>query len=613
MGEIQEISLEETNKLRAQLGLPLIPVDDKPEQVTKEPQVKTEEEEEGISVDSKNRLRNLLGLQPISSDYVSSADQESIARQNFQRKQQAEQDQKQASAEAEAYEEAERQRLLSKYDAQKGILNGEEKNKTGVESFLKNLKKGVPKKSEKLEKFEKKLAEQESRTYSEKDLTGLRVGHSLEDFESLPEGTELTLKDTGVLEDGEDELVSSELLQKRQREKYEETRKTRNRRYHGYDDDSKGMLAKYDEEEEEFFVLTGGALNPVKKEEQEEVKQELRSANDDFDDVSKDVLKVKPSGKPAKFKKRKKSSKPQVLAQVKRRRVDDEDEEMRDDIDDRDDDYDVQARLAKNRLKVLKEKSTKVDTADETIDKIMENKFAEIEEQKTRNNGVLLNDTTQFLSSINLPTGESDNEDEDLTMGPTPETPASSQTPTTDAAEEVKPNTAVQAISSQAPTISGGLGDTLRLLRSAGHIKEKSAEEKAADERRKNQARIKLEMQRIQSEFKRKAAEEKEQEETLLRHLTPRERAEYQQRRNERLTEEMSRAIEELFRDYKPEVTLKYYDNEGNELDSKGAYKHLSHQFHGRDPGKAKIEKMLKKKEEAKKKEQRSIFNPMSR
>lgn len=49
------------------------------------------------------------------------------------------------------------------------------------------------------------------------------------------------------------------------------------------------------------------------------------------------------------------------------------------------------------------------------------------------------------------------------------------------------------------------------------------------------------------------------------------------------------------------EVQLGYYDEFGNEISAKEAYKQLSHRFHGNKPGKNKEEKRLKKLSEAKK------------
>lgn len=47
--------------------------------------------------------------------------------------------------------------------------------------------------------------------------------------------------------------------------------------------------------------------------------------------------------------------------------------------------------------------------------------------------------------------------------------------------------------------------------------------------------------------------------------------------------------------DYKPDIVLEYTDDGGRKLDSKEAYRYLCHKFHGKGPGKNKIDKVLKK------------------
>lgn len=49
---------------------------------------------------------------------------------------------------------------------------------------------------------------------------------------------------------------------------------------------------------------------------------------------------------------------------------------------------------------------------------------------------------------------------------------------------------------------------------------------------------------------------------------------------------------------YKPNVKLEYIDDNGRLLNEKEAFRYLSHKFHGKGPGKNKIEKRLKKSEQ---------------
>jgi U4/U6.U5 tri-snRNP-associated protein 1 len=64
-----------------------------------------------------------------------------------------------------------------------------------------------------------------------------------------------------------------------------------------------------------------------------------------------------------------------------------------------------------------------------------------------------------------------------------------------------------------------------------------------------------------------------------------------------------ARANLEMYKNYKPDITIVYYDEFGRSLTPKEAWKALSHKFHGKGSGKMKTEKRLKKIAEEKKKE----------
>ena len=51
-------------------------------------------------------------------------------------------------------------------------------------------------------------------------------------------------------------------------------------------------------------------------------------------------------------------------------------------------------------------------------------------------------------------------------------------------------------------------------------------------------------------------------------------------------------------KDFKPTFKLDYHDDEGKDLKPKEAFRYLSHKFHGKGPGKNKIEKRLRRKEQ---------------
>merc|ERR1712027_116524 len=53
-------------------------------------------------------------------------------------------------------------------------------------------------------------------------------------------------------------------------------------------------------------------------------------------------------------------------------------------------------------------------------------------------------------------------------------------------------------------------------------------------------------------------------------------------------------------KDYKPTVNLEYIDDNGRAMNSKEAFRFLSHKFHGKGSGKLKTEKRFRKVEEDK-------------
>jgi len=73
---------------------------------------------------------------------------------------------------------------------------------------------------------------------------------------------------------------------------------------------------------------------------------------------------------------------------------------------------------------------------------------------------------------------------------------------------------------------------------------------------------------------------------------------EYENRLRE---QQEARAQLDLFKNYKPDVNIVYYDEYGRTLTPKEAWKALSHKFHGKGSGKMKTEKRLKKIAEEKK------------
>jgi U4/U6.U5 tri-snRNP-associated protein 1 len=150
-------------------------------------------------------------------------------------------------------------------------------------------------------------------------------------------------------------------------------------------------------------------------------------------------------------------------------------------------------------------------------------------------------------------------------------------------------------------TLDKGLGSTLKLLRERGILKTENSEDLNEQFRRKQL--FLAEKQRYEAEAERKARMQRERDRASgrLDRMSAREKEEYARSQNNYRDQQESRLLAEHFnKEYKPNVTLKYIDDFGRSMNQKEAFKHLSHQFHGKGSGKQKTEKMLKKIEDEK-------------
>lgn len=143
--------------------------------------------------------------------------------------------------------------------------------------------------------------------------------------------------------------------------------------------------------------------------------------------------------------------------------------------------------------------------------------------------------------------------------------------------------------------VSGGLVSTLSILRQSGLIKKQTPEEiereRASKERERFIQEVRLrEMERELERMKSKAAG------------SSKDQAQRELDNKRRQYEEAQRTLE-AFKNYKPNVEIKYHDEFGRAMTPKEAWKDLSHKFHGKGSGTFKREKLLKKVEEERKRE----------
>ncbi len=151
-------------------------------------------------------------------------------------------------------------------------------------------------------------------------------------------------------------------------------------------------------------------------------------------------------------------------------------------------------------------------------------------------------------------------------------------------------------------TLDTGIGSTLKMLTQRGLLKPSSTGDLNALHRERQ--RFLAEKQRREAEAERRARLQRERDRASgrLERMSAREKEAYAQAENKQRDQFESRQMAEIFnREYKPDIEITYTDEFGRHMNQKEAFKHLSHQFHGKGSGKQKTEKRLKKLAEEKK------------
>lgn len=136
-----------------------------------------------------------------------------------------------------------------------------------AKSWIKKQKKREKQRAREIAAMQARDKEEQDRLmYGEEDLAGLKVGHGVEEFEE-GEDVILTLKDTGVLEGGEDELQNVNLVEDTAIKAAKERKRKAQQAYTGYDDEEfdenrigqrADVLGKYDEDFASGKVRTEG-------------------------------------------------------------------------------------------------------------------------------------------------------------------------------------------------------------------------------------------------------------------------------------------------------------------------------------------------------------------
>ncbi|KAL9633884.1 MAG: hypothetical protein Q9164_004425 [Protoblastenia rupestris] len=647
-----DLAIEETNRIRASLGMKPLPVPGGG------PSFKSTKDEDSETSSEEEQGSTLESRQAQGYDNWKQLQDEADAKRKREAK---------AEAIKKARDAAQKfSRLEGKGLADDG--EGEADTKTWLLQQKKRRKR-IEKEREKAERLEKELAEREATEHTAADLSGVNVTHSLEDFEGGEEQV-LTLKDA-TIDQNEEEGDELENLDLREREALNEKLNSK-RKKPVYDPHAEGeeggstILKHYDEtidgKKRKRFQLDGQGVSAEDREAMKQAVGERLKAKPISLDIVKDDTPISDYAEivEAKIKKPKKK-KPKTSRQ---KAVDEDDifplsessavqthgNDMEVDVMNGQqveagsrptesasfvDDDDLQASLATQRRAALKKRkrATPEDIARQLREEASATPGAMEIEEPAEESGLIIDETTEFVANLQRAKEEEDEQPrtanarrtatlkeesleenkEDVEMDGTYNDIEDEENLQTRLKREIsapaKPDMTGTGLEDEA-TLNQGLGSTLSMLSQRGLIDARREEDIAGLHR--DRQRFLLEKQKREADIERKARLQRERDRASgkLDHMSAREREEYARYENKQRDQLESRQMTDIFnREYKPDVQLKYVDEFGRSMNQKEAFKHLSHQFHGKGSGKQKTEKHLKKIDDDKKREAQTTLD----
>lgn len=622
--------IAEFNRLRAEQGLPPLPVPGAAGPQFKEAASDDEEEEPGSTLETR----------------------EAAAYDNFKKIQDAEAAKIRREEKTAAIKKARDAAKRAEQLEGKGLGEVDEGEGVDAKSWLMTQKKRQ-KRIEKARKLEEEMAAAEAAAaaqvkYESKDLAGVRVAHEISAFEDGDEQV-LTLKDSNVIgDDGEgDELENIDL---RDREKLSARLDMKKKKavYDPLAADEEGetsILAHYDEEingkkTKRFTLDAQGTSYQAQVAEGQPQDRKLQQINLEIfkdEQPSSDYLDISQV----------KVKKPKKKKSARQRPVDEDDivhsapaaEDQSMDIDSGvvsfgrkrkvedtslADDEDLQATLTKQRKEALKKrKRVRPEDLARQLKEESETPGPDNEEQSENQGGLVIDETSEFISGLKkediedrkqrkpkTPNPEAatavDNEsDEDKPMEDRDEAESHQSEMSAPAEDHVPGVEEEKAIGS-----GSGIGAALQLLRERNLIKDSNSSE--LNDTLRHQQQFLAEKKRREQNIEHDARSQRERDRTSgrLDRMSAREKEDWARQQNNMRDQQTARQMAELFnKGYKPNVQLKYHDDHGRSLDQKEAFKHLSHQFHGKGSGKGKTDKYLKKIEDEKRRESQSVLD----
>lgn len=484
--------------------------------------------------------------------------------------------------------------------------------------------------------------EAKRKSYKEKDLQGLKVAHDIESF-TEDRHVILTLKDQDVLGEDGDTLVNVNMLDNERYKKNVEVRR-QNPNHYGYDvyeeqyDQfgnfvGRGVLGKYDDEidgDRPTTFTLGESRELIQEQQRKALEIKAKLMNKTLETLNTEPLRLASDHytheELTKFKKPKKKIKKirqklkaddllEIAGDVTEAKRDlgsrarrnlkvisgelppmaENTGDMKTEADDDDDDLAQvlnKARRLKQRENIIR-KDIELGPYKPEVKSEPEASDEEIGAYRERENGyITLNQTAEFCRTLgDIPTyGMAGNRDDnadimDIDEGSGDEGEEERRRGkwnAVDPNDEPKLMEGIQnveqdetAILDEEPDVASGVAAALQLALSKGYI------EKEDNNRPSNSRFAHLQAQHYSIDDKAHGEDDK-----------------YARRGN---NSERFNGPTSDFREkpgYKPNVKLEYIDDNNQKLTPKEAFRYLSHKFHGKGPGKNKIEKRLKKVEQ---------------
>ena len=553
----------------------------------------------------------------------------------------------------------------------KGLGDESDEGEVDMKAWLKSQKKRQRQlERERARKKDEELAEMERLAqvqYGAEDLAGVKVGHEATAFEDLDGEQILTLKDTLIdgQEDEEDELENTSL---REQETLKEKLRLKKRKP-AYDpnamdeDGNRKVLSQYDEEIEgkkrkRFTLGEMGGTAEQREAKRLEIGERLRSLP-----ITLDIVKETPQSDYMEISEVK-MKKPKNKKKSTRRRAEDDEDIFPTNGDTNDasngaeamevdgqatqptstskntsfvDDDDLQASLTAQRRATLKKRKRQrpEDIARELREETSatpgeltgygENGFEE-------GRGLVIDETSEFVANLQRPVTqeekvprrsvqpsiETPDDDGDIEMkadvpieGPLDGEEADKNPRTKREHSDAPPDVPSTGIEDEA-SVGQGLGATLKLLRERGLIESKDSggRDSSAVQRERNE--FLAVKNRVEAEADTFARQQRERDRASgrLDRMSVREREDYARSQNQQRDLRVQRELAALFeKEYRPDVRLSYVDEHGRRMNQKEAFKELSHQFHGKGSGAGKTEKRLKKIDDEKRIQSKSVLD----